>query len=82
VVAVAALMSPSVQLALIFPEMTLLDLDDDERDELARILREIIDNSRFRLSPRIRCLRRILDKLNRPRPRAPEPPPPAQGRRR
>jgi hypothetical protein len=61
--------------ALQLPEMTRLDLDDDERDELARTLREIIANSRFRLSPRIRCLRRIIDKIEQSNT-APSPAPP------
>jgi len=60
--------SAAVQLALILPEMTRLDLTDAERDELVRALRRIIDNDQFQLSPRIRRLRQILGKLEPPAP--------------
>ena len=76
------------QLSLILPSMSRLDLTDDERDELLRALRGIVDNDRFPLSPRIRRLRQILDKLEPPAPAAePYPPPkppgePSHARRR
>ena len=38
---------PAVQLALDLPAMALLDLSDEERDELARALREMIEGDRF-----------------------------------
>ena len=58
----------ATQLALILPLKARLDLTDAERDELVRALRRIVENDQFQLSPRIRRLRQILDKL--------EPPPP------
>jgi hypothetical protein len=51
------------QLALTLPSMSRLDLTDEERADLARELRDIVANDRFPLSPRIRRLKRILDKL-------------------
>ncbi len=45
-------MSPAVQLRLILPSVTRLDLDEDERDALLSTLRAIVDNDRFPLSPR------------------------------
>jgi hypothetical protein len=72
--------SAARQLSLILPSMSRLDLTDDERDELLRALRGIVDNDRFPLSPRIRRLRQILDKLEPPAPAAePYPPPKAPG---
>jgi hypothetical protein len=65
------------------PAMARLDLTDEERDELLRALRGIVDGDRFPLSPRIRCLRQILDKLEPPRAAAepfPAPPPPGEPR--
>ena len=62
--------SSATQLALIFPTMTRLDLTDTERDELVRALRRIIDNDQFPLSPRIRRLRQILDRIDPPAPRS------------
>src|SRR5271155_5333911 len=48
---------------------------------LVELLRETIERDRFPLSPRIRALKRILDKLE-PLPAAPEPfPPPCSPRR-
>jgi hypothetical protein len=41
-----------------------LDLTDDDRAALIELLRETIDGSRFLLSPRIRGLRAILEKLD------------------
>jgi len=67
--------SAPVQLQLILPSMARLDLTDEERDELVRALRGIVDNDRFSLSPRVRALRRILAKLEPP-PLAAEPYPP------
>jgi hypothetical protein len=52
-----------VQLALTLPAMARIDLTDEERADLVRKLRDIIANDRFPLSPRIRRLKRILDKL-------------------
>ncbi len=46
-------MSPAVQLRLILPGVSRLDLDEDERDALLSTLRQIVDNDRFPLSPRI-----------------------------
>jgi hypothetical protein len=51
-----------------------LDLSDDETAALARLLRKAIDDDRFPLSPRIRLLQGVLDKID-PRP-VHEPPPP------
>jgi hypothetical protein len=62
--------SAARQLTLILPSMARLDLTDDERDELLRALRGIVDNDRFPLSPRIRRLKAILDKLSPPPPAA------------
>jgi hypothetical protein len=48
-----------------------------------RALRQMIDGDRFPLSPRIRCLRQILDKLEPPRAAAepfPAPKPPGEPR--
>jgi hypothetical protein len=46
--------------------MARLDLSDDERELLASRLRGIISADRFPLSPRIRGLRAILQKLDQP----------------
>jgi hypothetical protein len=40
-----------------------LTLTDDERTELVRALRAIVTTDRFPLSPRVRRLKRVLDKL-------------------
>ena len=56
----------ATQLALILPLKARLDLTDAERDELVRALRRIVHNDQFQLSPRIRRLRQILDKLEPP----------------
>jgi hypothetical protein len=82
--------SAADQLSLIFPEMKGLDLTDDERAELVRELRGLIDGDRFPLSPRIRRLKAILDKLDPPKvpsepfpaPRPPGEPPSYMLRRR
>src|SRR3954452_17545419 len=71
----------TAQLALIFPSMTRLDLTDLERDELVRALRGIVDGDRFPLSPRIRRLKAILQKLVPPAPASepfPAPKPPGE----
>ncbi|HLY44344.1 MAG TPA: hypothetical protein VKQ73_02090 [Stellaceae bacterium] len=52
-----------------------IDLDDDERVALAELLSDTIERDRFPLSPRIRRLKAILDKLDAPRAMA-EPYPP------
>ena len=49
-----------------------LDLDDTDRAALVELLRAEIEGTRYPLSPRIRKLRAILDKLALPPPR-PEP---------
>ena len=51
-----------------------LDLTDAERAELTAVLREKIAADPYPLSPRIRRLRRILDKLEPP-PARPQPHP-------
>jgi len=56
------------------------DLTDDERRELIALLRRVIAADPFPLSPRVRLLRGILDKLQPPSPRAePSPPPKSAG---
>src|SRR5262249_13662741 len=62
---------PAVQLALDLPDMARLDLTDEERDELARALREMINGDRFPLSQRVRRLKAVRDKaaLGQPRRR-------------
>src|SRR5262249_50084714 len=50
-VAAGVPLMPAVQLALMLPEMARLDLTDDEREVLARTLRQLIDGDRFPLSP-------------------------------
>jgi hypothetical protein len=57
-----------------------LDLDDDDRVELAAVLREAIARDRYFMSPRVKRLRAILDKLEPPPPRpVPYPPPKPAG---
>ena len=51
------------------------NLSEDDRAALVELLHETIERSRFLMSPRIRRLKAILDKLDPPAPRA-EPPPP------
>jgi hypothetical protein len=51
-----------------------LDLSDDETAALKRLLRKAIDDDRYPLSPRIRTLRDILDKIEPPPVREPPPP--------
>ena len=48
------------------------DLDETDKAELAELLRQVIAADRYPLSPRIRKLRAILDKLE---PAAPRPEP-------
>src|SRR5262249_20781438 len=87
----AALMANSAARQLSFimlPSMSRLELTDDERDELDRALRGIVDGDRFPLSRRFRRLCRVLDKLEPPAAAvepfpAPEPPAePTHARRR
>ena len=52
-----------------------LNLDDNEIAAVVALLRAQIKNTRWRLAPRTRALRSILDKLDPPPPR-PEPYPP------
>jgi hypothetical protein len=47
-----------------------LDLNDDDKAALVELLREVIAADRYPLSPRIRKLRAILDKLVPPAPPA------------
>ena len=51
------------------------ELDDADKAILVELLRETIERDRFPISPRIRALQRVLDKLDLPAPR-PEPLPP------
>jgi hypothetical protein len=51
-----------------------LDLSDDETAALTRLLRDTINDDRYPLSPRIRLLQAILDKIEPPRVREPPPP--------
>jgi hypothetical protein len=52
-----------------------MTLDDHDRAALIALLKATIATDRFPLSPEIRMLKRILDKLEPPPPR-PEPIPP------
>jgi hypothetical protein len=66
--------SAPVQLRLILPSMARLDLTDEEREELVRELRGLIDGDRFPFSARVRLLKAILDKLDPPKaPASPFP---------
>jgi hypothetical protein len=59
-----------------------LDVDDAERAALIALLKATIGADRFPLSPRVRALRRILDKLGPPSPATePIPPPKPPGER-
>jgi hypothetical protein len=51
-----------------------LDLTDDETAALTRLLTNTIDADRYPLSPRIRALKGILDKIEPPPVREPLPP--------
>ena len=73
--------SASRHLSLTLPLMARLDQTDEEREELVRALRQMIDGDRFPLSPRIRQLKAILAKLEPPAPAAepfPAPRPPGE----
>jgi hypothetical protein len=66
-----------------------IDLSEDESAALARLLRKAIDDDKHPLSPRIRMLQGILDKIDPPPVREPlpplktyEPPRTVRGRRR
>ena len=56
-----------------------LDLTDEEREALIRHLRDAIDGDRYFMSPRVKLLQAILDKLVPPAPK-PAPPPEPRGR--
>jgi hypothetical protein len=58
-----------------------LDLSDADRATLVALLKETIAADRFPLSPRIRGLRRILDKLEPPPTSETLPPPKPPGER-
>jgi hypothetical protein len=51
-----------------------LDLSDEESAALTRLLRKAIDDDRFPVSPRMRLLQGVLDKLERSRVRNLLPP--------
>jgi hypothetical protein len=51
-----------------------LDLTDNETVALARLLRKTIDDDRYPLSPRVRTLQQILDKIEPPPAHEPLPP--------
>jgi hypothetical protein len=53
-----------------------LDLDDDEQAVLMHLLRAVLAADRFPLSPRVRCLKGILAKLDPAKPPVVEPYPP------
>ena len=48
-----------------------LDLSDDETAALTRLLRDTINDDRYPLSPRIRLLQAIFDKIEPPPVREP-----------
>ena len=52
-----------------------LDLSDLETDALATLLRRVIADDRYPLSPRVQLLRGILGKIHPEPPRAPLSPP-------
>ena len=54
------------------------DLTDDDRAALIALLRETIAADRFLMSPRIRRLKAILEKLDPPAPRSEPLPPPSR----
>ena len=56
-----------------------LDLNDEETAALTRLLTNTIDADRYPLSPRIRALKGILDKIEPPPVREPLPPPKVYG---
>ena len=65
-----------------------LELSDEEKLALAKLLRRAIDDDRFPLSPRVKMWRAILDKVEPPPVREPllppktYAPPRTKGRRR
>ena len=64
-----------------------LDLSDEEKRALAKLLRRVIDDDRHPLSPRVQMWQAILDRIEPPPVREPLPPPqvyvpPRAGRRR
>lgn len=56
------------------------DLTDDDYTEIAALLRQAIDTDRYPLSPRVRRLRAILDKIEPPAPKPQPLPPPRPAR--
>jgi hypothetical protein len=62
-----------------------LDLSDEQAEALTRVLRDIVDNDQYLLSPRIVRLREILNKIRPEKEREPLLPlrhyePPSKGR--
>jgi hypothetical protein len=55
-------------------DRTALDLTDDERAVLVRLIRRALDEARYPLSPQLDPLKAVLAKLEPPAPR-PDPPP-------
>jgi hypothetical protein len=53
-----------------------LDLTDDETASLAALLRRVISDDRYPLSPRVKTWQAIVDKIEPPPARAPLPAPP------
>jgi hypothetical protein len=53
----------------------ILDLTDEESAALAALLRRTIDADRYPLSPRIRVLQSVLDRIEPAPVREPMPPP-------
>jgi hypothetical protein len=49
------------------------DLDEEERQEMARLLRQAIDGDRYPLSPRVRRWKAMLSKLDPPATSRPVP---------
>jgi hypothetical protein len=43
--------------------MTRLDLSDEEREALLRVIEEAVRDSRYRLSPETEALKRIVERL-------------------
>ena len=50
-----------------------LDLTDDKRAAIVRLLKRTLDTDRYPLVPRLAPLKSILAKLEPPRPREPRP---------
>lgn len=53
-----------------------LELSDEETSSLAALLRRVIADDRYPLSPRVKTWQAILDKVAPPAPREPLSPPP------